>query len=167
MRKAVTSRQWPIYLFGAVGRGKSFAAAYVFSHWTGDALMLRYCDLINSSIRAEKEGTVSRIASDGSVVDFSPGQWWRWLRDVSLLVVDEIGTGMSHEWREEMLWKLLEERKGRPLLLTSNLTLKGVLEQFGDRIQSRLLEGSLIELAGRDRRRDGIEARLTRLDQHV
>lgn len=165
MRAAFAAGSSPIYLFGTVGLGKSFAAALVYVKWSGrSATFISYADLINLSIRAEKDGSVSRTVAGGGCVDMTAGQWWRWLAEVSVLIVDEIGTGMAHEWRREMLWKLLEIRKGRPLLITGNLTPTGLKEQFDDRIQSRIAEGVLIELVGKDKRMDGVKNRIHRVE---
>jgi DNA replication protein DnaC len=165
MRQAFAERMTPIYLFGSVGLGKSFAAAMVYANWHGPSVtFLAYADLINLSIRAERDGAVSRTLQSGQAVDMTAGQWWKWLTDVGLLIVDEIGTGMSHEWRREMLWKVLEFRKGRPLLLTGNLSPGGLLDQFDARIQSRILAGAVIELVGSDKRLTGLKQRIHRVE---
>lgn len=165
MRLAFAAEEMPLYLHGAVGLGKSFAAALVYSMWQGPSVtFIPYCDLISLSIRAEKEGSISRVIAEGDTVDMTAAQWWKWLAEVGLLIVDEIGTGMSHEWRTEMLWKVLEVRKKRPLILTGNLPIGGIQEQFGDRIRSRISEGTLIELVGQDQRIEGIRDRFHRIE---
>jgi DNA replication protein DnaC len=165
MRQAFKDRISPIYLFGSVGLGKSFAAAMVYARWLGPTVtFLPYADLINLSIRAERDGSISRILGNGQSVDLTAPQWWKWLTDVGLLIVDEIGTGMSHEWRREMLWKVLEIRKGKPLLMTGNLSLGGLLEQFDARIQSRIVAGMVIELVGTDQRLVGAKGRIHRVE---
>lgn len=165
MRQANSRRAWPIYLFGAVGRGKSFAAALAYVRCRGTVTLLPYCDLINMSIRVEKDGEVSRMLDNGQCIEFTPGQWWRWLSDVGLLIVDEIGTGMQHEWRAEMLWKVLEVRKDKPLIMTANLTPDGIKKHFDDaRIHSRISAGTLIEVVGIDQRRIGLTERVQKID---
>lgn len=160
LRSQDAANRWPFYLFGPVGRGKSFLAALVYVRWRGSAKMLRYVDLISNSLTVSKYGELSNYTADGRLIEFSEAGWWKHLADVGLLVVDEIGSGMSHEWRAEILWKLLETRKGKPLILTGNLSLDQVRHQFDDRIQSRLLEGTLIEFEGRDLRRDDLPTRI-------
>ena len=160
IRRAVEAREYPIYLYGPVGRGKSFTAAYVYTHWQSEAMMNRYTDLISDSCRIEKEGVSSRVNSFGDVVEYTAAGWWKGLRDVSLLVVDEIGIGMSHEWRIEMLWKVLELRKDRPLIFTGNLSPNGIGEQFDSRIKSRVAGGTLIEFTGPDIRLEGFRHRV-------
>lgn len=164
MRTVNDRGAWPLYLFGPVGRGKSFSAALVYVRWTGSAMFLTYSDLIALSIRADKEGTVSRTLPGGQIVEYAAGGWWKWLADVQLLVVDEIGTGMAHEWRCEMLWKCLELRKQKPLILTGNLSLEGIGQQFDARIKSRILAGTAIELAGVDQRAIGLKDRIGRIE---
>lgn len=165
MRQAFAEKLYPVYLSGTVGLGKSFAAAMVYTRWHGPSVtFLSYADLIGLSIRADKDGGISRITNSGQMVDLTAAQWWKWLADVSLLIVDEIGTGMAHEWRREMLWKVLEIRKGKPLLITGNLAAKGLLEQFDARIQSRILAGTFIELVGNDKRLEGVRGRVHRIE---
>lgn len=122
-----------------------------------------YCDLINTAIEAEKYGEVSRTLENGQVIDLTKGQWWNWLASVNLLIVDEIGTGLVNEWRVEMLWRILECRAGKPLLLTGNIGLNTIGEQFDERIQSRIVDGSPIEVVGHDLRRIGLERRVRRV----
>lgn len=163
MRDSFQAGAFPVYLAGAVGCGKSFTAALVYARWTGSVSMFRYCDLISDAITAEKYGEIIRTNDDGQAIEMTRGQWWRWLENVGLLIIDEIGTGMSHEWRKEMLWNVLEIRKGRPLLMTGNILLNAIGEQFDARIQSRLIEGTIIEVAGPDRRREGVQHRMHRV----
>lgn len=165
MRAGFADKAFPIYLSGTVGLGKSFAAAMVYTRWQGPSVtFLSYADLIGLSIRADKDGSISRIIGSGQMVDLTAAQWWKWLTDVSLLIVDEIGTGMAHEWRREMLWKVLEIRKGKPLLITGNLSSKGLTEQFDARIQSRIMAGTFIELVGSDKRLEGLRGRVHRIE---
>ena len=163
MRQQATAGGWPLYLFGAVGVGKSFVAASVFVRWRGTVSMLRYCDLIANSIHVTKYGELSRYNERDILCEYSEASWWRYLADVGLVIVDEIGSGVPHEWRNELFWKFLELRKGRPLILTTNVDPDAIHEQFDGRIESRILAGSLIEVTGRDQRRDGLKARVHRV----
>jgi hypothetical protein len=59
---------------------------------------------------------------------------------------------------------LLEKRKGKPLIVTGNLTLDQLRTKFDERIQSRIKAGTIIDFAGRDLRIDGIESRVARVN---
>lgn len=163
LKSAFAEKRFPIYLAGPVGVGKSFAAALVYARINCTVSMAYYCDLINTAIEVEKTGEINRTLDSGQIVEMTKGQWWKWLENLGLLIVDEIGTGNVNEWRVEMLWRLLEIRKHKPLLMTGNILLNAVGEHFDRRIQSRLLEGTTIELQGADKRRIGLEQRIRRI----
>lgn len=127
--------------------------------------MMRYCDFISDAMRAAKDGHLSGYNKTGVWFEITESAWWNRLRDARVLIVDEIGSGTGNDWRNEILWKLLEIRKHRPLICTGNLTPKEIGEQFDKRIQSRFLEGSFIELRGTDMRRDGLESRIQVVDE--
>jgi DNA replication protein DnaC len=163
MRAAFGAGRCPIYLHGVAGCGKSYTAALVYARWGGTVTFLRYCDLISDAIECEKTGEIVRTRDDGASVEMSKSQYWSWLRNVGLLIVDDVGTGSSHEWRKELFWKVLEERAQKPLLLTGNLSMNGIREMFDGSIVSRLSAGTIIEISGQDQRRNGIASRLHRV----
>ena len=48
-----------------------------------------------------------------------------------------------------------------PLIITGNLNPKGELYQaYDDRIFSRIIDGTLLEIVGQDRRADGLKERV-------
>jgi hypothetical protein len=51
------------------------------------------------------------------------------------------------------LFDLLEDRKGRPLVITGNHTLQSLLQIYEPRIVSRLSAGATLWLDGNDQRR--------------
>jgi predicted ATPase len=167
LRAAHAAGEWPVYLTGDVGRGKSYVAALVYARWTGTVAMARYTDLMGTAIRGAKEGDVSHYTASGQLVEMTEGQWWKCLESLGLLIVDEIGVGISvgnaKEWRAELFWKLLEIRHGKPLLMTGNISPDGLGEHFDRRIQSRIIQGTVIECDGTDKRREGVRGRLHRV----
>lgn len=78
------------------------------------------------------------------------------LRDVPLLVVDDLGVAKQSEWVEDVTYRLINGRYEdmRPSIFTSNLAVDQLREALGDRIASRLAETcTRVVLAGADRRR--------------
>ncbi len=151
IRSIASKKAFPIYIFGATGRGKSFLAALLYCRWSGlHAKFVRYGDL------------VEKVVESSSKQFRSP---WEAVKEASLLVVDEIGIGVSNDWKTEIMWKLLEVRKDKPLILTGNLEPKELAGHFDQRIKSRLAGGSLLELCGRDRRADNLQKRLYRVGE--
>lgn len=162
MREACQKREFPIYLFGGPGVGKSYAAALVFCRWHGSRVtMVRYSELLTDCARADFEGCVDSIASNGTPFQMTTKGWWRWLEEVDLLIIDEVGTGISSDPRLEWFRRVLECRKGKPLLMTGNLTVDEVKSQLTNRISSRVCSGRMIRVDGCDLRTDGATQRMT------
>lgn len=79
------------------------------------------------------------------------------LRDVDVLLVDDLGAQRDTEWTDERLYGLVHHRweQRRPLVLTANVDgPEGLRELLGERPYSRIVEHALVlVLAGHDRRR--------------
>ncbi len=153
------SNEWPVYLWGSVGTGKSFLAAQAFCMFKGSAKFDRYCDLISDAIDLEKHGEINRWKA-GQSCEITKSSFWRVVETCGLLVIDEIGTGTPSEWRNELFWRLLEGRTNKPLIMTGNINPAELKTQFDLRIQSRIFKGQCCELAGRDQRIEGINGRV-------
>ena len=125
--------------------------------------MSRYSDFVGDSMKASKDGHIGRYASNGVFCEYTEAGWWKHLEQVGLVILDEIGSGTGNEWRNEIMLKLLEIRKNKPLILTGNLDPKELLERFDARIQSRIVAGALVELTGKDHRVTGIESRVLKI----
>lgn len=163
MRRLIYEKTFPIFLYGKVGRGKSFLAAMICARYSGTCMMTRYSDFISDSMKASKDGHIGRYASNGVFCEFTEAGWWKHLEQVGLLILDEIGSGTGNEWRNEIVLKLLEVRKNKPLILTGNLEPKELFDRFDGRIQSRIIAGALVEHTGRDQRVNGLESRVLKI----
>ena len=69
-------------------------------------------------------------------------EWWQWLVDVDVLVLDDLGAQRDTDWTVERLYQLIAHRYERrlPLLITTNLEL----ESLDQRIASRIGDGSKV-----------------------
>lgn len=143
LRRLVKDRLYPIFIHGATGRGKSFLAvrAFVGFNSRDGATFLRYGDFVEETIRASKNGQIGSFPA---------------IRDTGLVVLDEIGSGISNEWKNEILLRVLDVRREKPLIITSNVKPSELPQVFDARIASRILAGSLLELCGEDIRRNWI-----------
>jgi DNA replication protein DnaC len=76
------------------------------------------------------------------------------LRDVYLLVLDDLGATRSSAWVCEVLYALLDHRYSnlKPTFVTTNLSVGDIANRIDARIASRLAEGLVLELALPDRR---------------
>lgn len=164
MREAFNLQEFPIYLFGPVGVGKSFAAALVYVRINVTASMIPYADLVQMAIESDRSGEVSRTLDDGGVLELSSAGFWKWVSHVGVMIVDEIGTGAVGDWKVEALWRILDARKGLPTILTGNIDLNVIAEHFDERIKSRITEGTVIRMRGEDKRRRGLEDRVASYD---
>jgi DNA replication protein DnaC len=86
------------------------------------------------------------------------------LIDDDFLIIDDVGSSVkSTEWREEILFALLDKRYNsmQPTMITSNFLQKEFLEKYHSRIHSRLFSNDniIIEIA------DGVDFRLQELSK--
>ena len=73
--------------------------------------------------------------------------------DSSLLVLDDLGIRKPSEGMFHLLFDVLEVRKAKPTIITSNKSLVELCEQYTDeRIFSRLAAGTILQINGDDRR---------------
>lgn len=86
-------------------------------------------------------------------------QWSEWERnirekiaDASLVVFDDVGLRDPSPAAYEAFYLMVESRKDKPTIYTSNLDASQLCATFDDRIASRLLCGTRIRMRGDDRR---------------
>jgi DNA replication protein DnaC len=144
-----------MWLVGDIGTGKTTLAMLVSKaaidagHTVAIYSLPRLLNLIRSAIE-----------SDGGMVGFLER-----LTSVDLLHIDDLGVENKTDWVLEQLYSIINTRyeDERAMLLTTNLDIVDLREQFGERTLSRLLSicGEPLGLFGRDERS---EFRLKRHD---
>lgn len=75
--------------------------------------------------------------------------------DKDIVMIDDLGVEKQTEWSHEILYLIVNKayERGKPLFISTNLSLDEFREKYGDRILSRLSEMcELVELTGEDRR---------------
>ena len=151
---------WPLYIWGPTGTGKSCAAAVAYRQWKPSATWMslsEMCDLL----KAFGVSPIQTIQSGGQAVEITLAKFWTRLRDQGLVVIDEIGTREATAHRYDAFRDLLEIRKGKPLIVTGNISPDGGLAGlYDDRIESRIAAGVLLEVKGQDRRLSGLAKRV-------
>lgn len=75
----------------------------------------------------------------------------KYMIDDEFLMIDDIGSSVkTNEWREEILFALIDARYNsmKPTLITSNFTQQDFLSKYHSRIHSRLFsnENTIIEI---------------------
>lgn len=110
---AESPRGW-LYLHGAFGAGKSHLAAAIANAQIGTGRRARFLTvgkLLDTLTMTIRDGTTDRLLGD--------------LLDCDLLVLDEISTAhlaeAASDWRFGRLERIVNERLGKPTVLTSNV----------------------------------------------
>ena len=146
IREAVQARQWPLYIHGPTGTGKSHLMALIHASVDRGAVWRRADDLL------EDLSQIRRTSLDRELRNQ--------VRGCRLLCLDDLGVRVPNEYMGSQLFDLLEARRGKPLVVTSNHPLGRMAGQatplselYDDRIISRLAAGTVIAMLGSDRRR--------------
>lgn len=74
-------------------------------------------------------------------------------RECDLLIVDDLGTEIANSFTVSTLYNLLNTRiqSGKPMIVSTNLTVENLQKQYGDRIYSRLIgEFTVLLFTGTD-----------------
>lgn len=152
------------YLWGRPGRGKTYAAACAVRLATErEGYGMRPTEGIRERV------PIARIVSTADLLSreregYDGGQRGAIDRaaSVGLLVLDDLGAEKATDWACEQLTRLVDRRvsSGRPLIVTSNLSLGELSKAWGgmpgERLVSRLAGAcERIEVTGADRRLDG------------
>lgn len=134
-------------LIGGTGVGKTHLAAAAANQrlLAGDsvcfAVVPELLDALRASYRDEGEASFEAI--------------FAWIKDVDVLVLDDLGAQQSTEWANEKLYQLCASRYLRraPTLITSNVAP----ESLDPRLASRLLDsqrGTVLHVKAKDFRTD-------------
>ena len=120
-----------LLLLGAVGTGKTHLACGIVREAGG---IYRLAPGIAEELRRARSFGAKETEAD--VLD-------RYGR-ASLLVIDEIGRGISADEERYMLYRIIDERYNRrkPTVLVSNMTKKGFLSYVGIAAADRLTESA-------------------------
>lgn len=88
-------------------------------------------------------GVIARATKYHTTFDESKESWLQPLFDCDLLIIDDLGTEAIYKnVTLEYLYLLINERqlKGKHTMITSNLSLDQIVNRYGERIASRILD---------------------------
>lgn len=138
-------KNWPLFLNGRAGTGKTFAA-------------LAFLDLVWSPYLYEPldkllAGLVAIVKQDEyRGFRTAQGVWNTWARQ-SVVVLDEIGArDRVSDFHYETVKRAIDEREGKPAVFISNKPLDDLAKIYDDRIASRLAGGTVMTIICDDRR---------------
>lgn len=155
-----------LLLTGAVGSGKTRKLLEIMIAHLLDTYSKRYTDIFYESgfIKVEKSTIEKSFLSVPMVLfklkeEFDTSRTGASLLNqmikTPVLFLDDLGVEKASEWVKEQLYMVINERYNwiRPIVLTTNLTIREIAEHYGDRMASRLVEMcQTINYGGNDNR---------------
>ena len=130
--------RFPIYVSGDVGTGKTGLAAVMYRIASRPIWRRADSFLLDLSMGRSDDTYRSEL---------------RKAADASLLVLDDLGIRKPSEGMFHLLFDVLELRKTKPTIITSNKTIDELSDHYTDgRIYSRLAAGTVMQMTGKDRR---------------
>ena len=138
IRKVRDNHAWPLYIHGPPGVGKTCIAALMYSRCTGSALWLRADTTLKEMGFATPEQSQA---------------WRKSIKQTTCIFLDDLGVQAPNPQMLVALFDLLEDRKGRPLVITGNHSMQSLSQIYEARIVSRLSAGSILWIDGGDRRK--------------
>src|ERR1043165_3352546 len=124
------NKNFLVYL-GSPGSGKTYFCSALIPWIQGKVESYRYW----------KEGEyLSRIRK---FIGEGTGDYLKeieYMLDYDFIMLDDLGSAGINEWRKEIIFETIDRRyeSENPTVITSNLTRKEILENFGPRTYSRL-----------------------------
>lgn len=137
-----------LFFFGSSGTGKTFLCSCL-----ARAVMDRGYNVLY--LKADDLCTVleNERFSRGDERDHAQADL---IRTTDLLIIDDLGTEISNNVTQNLLFKCIEQRliDNKATIISSNLTLSGIANNYSERMASRIIGGfQLLELYGDDLRR--------------
>src|SRR3990167_2105770 len=85
----------------------------------------------------------------------NPADEWTWINRLSnapVLVLDDLGVGNHTDWSRGIVYQVIDKRYRdcKQTIITTNLSINKLSEVVDDRIASRLCDGIVIEMQGKD-----------------
>lgn len=144
---------WPLLVHGSVGAGKTRFGLLVHDWYGGRfAEFAELTDEFGAVRRGEFRDT--RFTTEPKVTERG---WCQQIAEHRMLIVDDIGRrALVTEHSRDCLIRILNAREGPfPMVLISNLPPAELAEVYDDRIASRMAAGTVVCVAGSDRRIEG------------
>lgn len=151
--RCVRDKHYPLYLYGAPGRGKSFAMAALYVLWSAQPAWFDLASYLRKIMRCRSsEGTITEMRANGESVQVSEASLVGKFAGASLACVDDIGLRSPSDAVYDALYELVCSRRGKPTCYTGNLPPEELHQVYDGRIASRIASGTVIEVTGGDLR---------------
>ena len=149
------SRRWPLLLTGNVGAGKTCAAACLYGAYSRMPMWHRADDLLLGMATGRTDGIFVDVKNELNEVERRKLAFNTFVSRVgstTCLFLDDLGTRRPTESMLQAMFDIMEYRKGKALVVTTNLSVQGIAELFDDRIADRFACGTIIKFEGDSRR---------------
>lgn len=134
-----------LLFYGKVGTGKSFLSGCIAKELIDKGLSVVYFSS-NELFRAISDYTFSKDRQGAdSLMSI--------LYECDLLVIDDLGTEYVNDFIRNQLFNIINERilRQKSLIISTNLSLEGIRENYTDRVLSRLYDSfEIIKLSAKD-----------------
>jgi DNA replication protein DnaC len=141
----------PLLMLGGLGTGKSSHCYAAVRECLFGRARQRQTLTWHLTSYAKFNAAMRPTSDDGHLTAFANAE------RVELLVLDDLGAGISTDWTADTLYRLVDERwaRHRATIVTSNFTPEQLEQKIDPRVVSRLASGRVVRLKGRDRRFTG------------
>jgi len=144
---------YPLLLGGDVGRGKTLSILSMLDYVNGVTFATTFGQFCNSMVEAQ-QGRLHEPMRYSTRPVTPQMVWDRWCKS-AVSFCDELGRRTPTEPQRDILFDMLDLRKGRPTIFATNLTMNELAGVYGKHIVSRLLKGTTVWSDGPDRRLTG------------
>lgn len=128
------SSNWPLYVYGGVGTGKTCAGLCMADHVRG-AIYKHFEELTAQMLQASRGQLV--YGETGHTA--WPAQLWQEIEEAPLVVLDDVGLReRANDYQYDTFMRFLERRANTPYVVIANSDLVGLAEAYDYRIASRL-----------------------------
>ena len=123
-----------LLLYGGAGRGKTFLCNCIAKDVLERGKTVLY--LTAGQLFKQLEEIRFRNKEEEEELD-----WDAELLDADLLIIDDLGTEFATMFTASELFRIINDRKlrKRPVVISTNLDYKALMEQYSDRVMSRLI----------------------------
>lgn len=150
VEQAFKDRVFPVLMAGRPGTGKTWSMAAAFRQVKAQPRWIKFTEFCNLIGRCRRDGS---IMLGGVYESFEGDMWRKHIAQPPILFVDDVGIRKPTEMQVEVLYEILERRKTRPLILSSNMDREQLSEQFSEAVLSRLMDGTVLAFTGEDKRK--------------
>lgn len=135
-----------LLLYGGVGRGKTFLCNCIAKDVLERGKTVLYLTAGQMFKRLEE-------MRFGHGDEEERAEWDDELLDADLLIIDDLGTEFGTVFTASELFRIINDRKLRkkPVVISTNLEISALMEQYSDRVMSRLIgEYTTLKFFGED-----------------